>query len=202
MYWNSTKVSSNTVIYTLEMQYTILNTEAVQWYVCNEPCARDLIRTSCASRLKAAASECQKTENIDLIEILAGCENSFLCIQRLLAVETDPVRIVKKRPGKKQLAYYFPSSLFGKSGLEQLILVLFHHKLIVTAKKQQLESNPNIMNTPLVIPGKLNIVILFIVLSAISICISKIWLKEKMGGHFPTTVEDDQTQRYNNNDLQ
>lgn len=45
-------------------------------------------------RLMSAACECQKTENIDLIAMLTGCENCFQCIQRLMATETDPIRIV------------------------------------------------------------------------------------------------------------
>ena len=45
-------------------------------------------------RVKAATSECQKTGNIDLLGILTGCENCFQCVQRLIAVERDHIRIV------------------------------------------------------------------------------------------------------------
>lgn len=55
-----------------------------------------LLRSLYFVRLKTAACECQKTENIDLVGMLTGCENCFQCIQRLMAIETDPIRIVIK----------------------------------------------------------------------------------------------------------
>ena len=123
-------------------------TEAVQWYVLF--LNSYLLHSLYFVRLKTVACECQKTENIDLVGMLTGCENCFQCIQRLMAIETDPIRIVIIRYKIKTNTFFFSLSFSRKSGLEQLISALVHHKRIITAKKQQLEfpmpiSNSSIM---------------------------------------------------------
>lgn len=105
-------------------------------------------------RLMSAACECQKTENIDLIAMLTGCENCFQCIQRLMATETDPIRIViiryKVTETRNNVFFSLP-----KSGLEQLISALLHHKRVITAKKQQLEFPTSISIPPIMTDGEL-----------------------------------------------
>ncbi len=65
------------------------------------------------------AEECQKTEDVDLHQLISHSESSAECVHQLLAQETDPTRL---------------------AGLQQLAVTLDHHSQVLVAKRKQLES--------------------------------------------------------------
>ena len=46
------------------------------------------------SRLEEAVRECQKTANVDLQKLITNSESCAQCLQHLVAMETNPTRVV------------------------------------------------------------------------------------------------------------